>query len=56
MASQLTTDLRGSDYTASLTCGNPDLLNGSGELHVLKRYIYIYIYRIDNTAPSLSVF
>ena len=29
-ATQVTTDYRGSDYTASLTLGNPDLLSGTG--------------------------
>ena len=27
---QLTTDYKGTDYTASLTLGNPDLLSGTG--------------------------
>lgn len=30
VAAQLTTDYRGSDYTASLTLANPDLINDSG--------------------------
>lgn len=29
-AAQLTTDYRGSDFTASLTIGNPNLINNSG--------------------------
>jgi mitochondrial import receptor subunit TOM40 len=29
-AAQLTTDYRGSDFTASLTVGNPNLINNSG--------------------------
>lgn len=30
LAAQLTTDYRGNDYTASLTVGNPDIINESG--------------------------
>lgn len=30
VATQVTTDWKGSDFTASVTLGNPDLLNGSG--------------------------
>lgn len=29
-AAQLTTDYKGSDFTGSLTVGNPNLINGSG--------------------------
>jgi len=38
VATQLTTDYKGSSYTASLTMGNPDFINGSGVsvLHYLQ--------------------
>lgn len=32
VASQCTTDYRGTDYTASLTAGNIDIVSGSGQL------------------------
>ena len=33
VAGQLTTDLKGGNYVASLTVGNPDLVNESGKFN-----------------------
>lgn len=47
VATQLTTDYKGSSYTASLTLGNPDFINGSGNLplsHYNSSCVYLYMH------------
>lgn len=46
VASQLTTDYRGKDYTASFTIGNPDIINESGV--IVTQYL-------QNVAPKLAL-
>ncbi|GFW39129.1 mitochondrial import receptor subunit TOM40 homolog 1 [Trichonephila clavipes] len=46
VATQITTDYKGSDYTASLTLGNTDILNGSG---------VTVLHYLQNVMPSLAL-
>ncbi|GIX78813.1 mitochondrial import receptor subunit TOM40 homolog 1 [Caerostris extrusa] len=46
VASQLTTDYKGSDYTASMTLANTDILNGSG---------VTVLHYLQNVMPSLAL-
>lgn len=46
MATQLTADYKGLDYTASVTLGNTDILNGSG---------VTVLHYLQNVAPSLAL-
>lgn len=41
-AVQLTTDYKGDDYTASITLGNPDLVNESGKVFYAAIYECVY--------------
>lgn len=46
VATQLSTDVKGLDYTASVTLGNTDILNGSG---------VTVLHYLQNVAPSLAL-
>ncbi|KAK2153756.1 hypothetical protein LSH36_287g03034 [Paralvinella palmiformis] len=51
LATQLTTDWRGEDFTASMTLGNPDLINGSGV--IVGQYLQNVTKRFDLGAELL---
>ncbi|KAG8183528.1 hypothetical protein JTE90_003876 [Oedothorax gibbosus] len=46
VATQFTTDFKGSDFTASMTLGNTDILNGSG---------VTVLHYLQNVIPSLAL-
>lgn len=46
IGSQFTADVKGKDYTASVTLGNTDILNGSG---------VAVLHYLQNVIPSLAL-
>ena len=53
MATQLTTDYKGQDFTASVTLGNPDLVNESGEV-TTQRFVTVWSLTTRDQKPKMA--